>query len=93
MASLNYATVASGPPASELDGPGRTRKHVKRLAFSGMGKENHQAILASKPLGQVRTQYFLDSSRTSKPIPKAAGRNQCSTETVLVSIVSWRAGM
>ena len=66
---------------------------TKQFASLNRAKDYHQAILASNPLGHRRTQYFLASSMVSHPIPKAAGRNQCSTDIVLVSIVSWRDGM
>jgi len=59
----------------------------------GRSMHAHHAILANKPLGHVRTQNFLNSSSMSRPRPKAAGRNQCSTDIVLVSMVSCSEGM
>ena len=53
----------------------------------------YQAIFARKPFGQLRTQYFRASSRSSRPAPNAAGRNQCSTGTVVVPMTFCRDGM
>lgn len=45
----------------------------------------YQAMRARKPLGHVLTQYLRASSSSNSPMPKAIGKNQCSTGTAAVS--------
>ena len=53
----------------------------------------YQAIFARKPFGQLRTQYFRASSRSSRPAPNAYCCKLFSTGTVVVKFKFCRDGM